>query len=338
MHRHNKIFRYCLSLALLATTTAAQQPEIRIQSNLVVVPALVRNEEGNLVYSLTADDFIVRDNGTDQKIHLETDRDPHPLALVVAIQTAGNGARQEKYINGLSTMIENIAGNTPQTVALVAFGNKPALAADFSKDPAIIREKLKYPPSLGSGSAILDAVAFSLNLLRQQPEQYRKAILLVSETRDHGSKAKHEEIVQQIARSNTAVYSVAFSPAATQFKDALTGPGQPHKAISINPMLPESAGYFELTPLILMAINGMRANSAEEMATLSGGEYTFFNNKHEFDQDLNAIANHLPNRYLLSFQPSSSQSGLHSIDVRLKNHPKWNVTARTSYWSLAETE
>ena len=331
-----------LSIGMLTGPSGAQEaakkqlpnspPNIEIKSNLVVVPALVRNAEGNVVYSLTANDFLVLDNGVEQKIRLENDLAPQPLALVVAIQTGGNGARQQEYLTGLSTMIENIDGSVPAKIAVVAFGSEPSLVAEFSTNQEMIREKLKHSPSVGGGSAILDAVAFSLHLLEEQPIQYRKAILLISETRDHGSKMRRAEIIEAIARSNTAIYSVAFSPAITQFKDALTGPGQVSKPPAIAPF-PGPIAYFDIQALLDLAINGVRTNAAEEMASLSGGEYIRFDNKQEFDQNLNSIANHLPNRYILSFQPASSQSGFHLISVRLKSHPNWSVTARTSYWA-----
>jgi VWFA-related protein len=310
----------------------APQPTIQVQSNLVVVPALVQDPEGNVVYSLTADDFSLEDNGVIQKITLEDELDPAPLALVVAIQSGANGERQQQYLAGLSTMIEDLGGSHPVQIAVVAFGREPALAAPFSTNRELTREKLQHPPSVGGGSAIIDAVAFSLQVLDGQPKQYRKAILLISETRDHGSRTTRSQMVEALARSNTAVYSVAFSPAMTQWKDALTQPGHINKPLQVDPLGPTTA-YFDFTPLMMMAINGMRSNSAEEVAGLSGGEYIRFDNRRELDRSLNTIANHLPNRYLLTFQPSATQPGLHSINVRVKHHPDWSVTARSSYWA-----
>ena len=113
MRPHNLISSCCLLTTVLLQPTLAQQPtekppQIKVESNLVIVPALVKTEQGDLVYSLTADDFLVRDNGAEQKIRLENDLDLRPLVLVVAIQTAGNGARQQRYEDGLATMIENL--------------------------------------------------------------------------------------------------------------------------------------------------------------------------------------------------------------------------------------
>jgi VWFA-related protein len=336
----------CLLAGLLAGAADAQQsdqtqtkntsPTFQIRSNLVLVPALVRKASGELVYSLRADDFSVKDNGVEQKITLESDVQARPLALVIVLQANGNGIRQQEYLSGLSTMVDNIAGNVSHRVALVTFGSLPSMTVEFSKTLDPIIEKLKHLPPSDGGSAILDAVDFSLLLLEEQPKEYRRAILLISETRDHGSKTSQKHVIRSIGESNTAIYSVAFSPAKTQFKDALTGPGGSNPPYNLSVFFPPVVAYFNLKPLLDMAINGMERNTAEEMASLSGGEYIRFDNKKEFDGDLNQVANHLPNRYLLSFQPSDPKPGLHVIEVRVKNHPEWTVMSRTFYWAAGD--
>src|ERR1700761_3093390 len=104
MRLQNLVSRCCFSVLILAKATAGQQAaeklqntpsQIQVQANLVVTPVLVKDGDGSLVYSLTADDFVVRDNGVEQKIRLENNVDLPPLALVIAVQTAGNGARQQ---------------------------------------------------------------------------------------------------------------------------------------------------------------------------------------------------------------------------------------------------
>jgi len=68
------------------------QNRIRTSSTVVLVPALVKTKSGETVFSLTADDFILTDNGVPQTLHLETDTDSQPLALVVIVETGGQGA------------------------------------------------------------------------------------------------------------------------------------------------------------------------------------------------------------------------------------------------------
>jgi len=48
---------------------------------------------------------------------------------------------------------------------------------------------------------------------------------------------------------------------------------------------------------------------------------------------MNSFANHLHNRYLLSFEPKSPHSGLHQIRVRLKEPVPGTVLFRSNYWA-----
>jgi hypothetical protein len=62
-----------------------------------------------------------------------------------------------------------------------------------------------------SGAVILDGIAFAVEQLRGQPPRYRRAILLLSETVDQGSKTKLDEALRLISDTNTAMYSFSFS-------------------------------------------------------------------------------------------------------------------------------
>jgi len=77
----------------------------------------------------------------------------------------------------------------------------------------------------------------------------------------------------------------------------------------------------------------MRQNTAEAVAQLTGGEYFQFKDARTLERDLVTISNHVPNRYVLSFQPSSPHPGLHVIQLKLKQYPNLEVTSRSSYWA-----
>src|ERR1700720_3981081 len=109
----------------------SQTPSFSTHSSLVVVPALVRSKSGSLVYTLTADDFSLTDDGVLQKVTLEQDPGGEPLALVVVIEVGGAGAREfNKYSSiapPLGPMLESIVGNVPHKVAVVTFDSAPTL-------------------------------------------------------------------------------------------------------------------------------------------------------------------------------------------------------------------
>src|SRR5947207_1277234 len=70
----------------------AQVPTITTRSNLVLVPVLVKSKAAKVVFSLTAEDFILTDNGVPQSVRVEEDALGQPLALAVIVETGGQGA------------------------------------------------------------------------------------------------------------------------------------------------------------------------------------------------------------------------------------------------------
>jgi hypothetical protein len=85
------------------------------------------------------------------------------------------------------------------------------------------------------------------------------------------------------------------------------------------------------------AVEGMRRNAPEAVARLTGGEFYAVDSRRSIEGDLMTLANHIPNRYVLSFRPQSPAPGLHSIELQLKSYSSLVVTARTSYWANSDS-
>jgi hypothetical protein len=85
----------------------------------------------------------------------------------------------------------------------------------------------------------------------------------------------------------------------------------------------------------IAAFDGLQKDIPETVARLTGGEYFKLGNQKTLVRDLHTISNHIPNRYVLSFQPQSPHPGLHAIDLRLPGYSGLKVTARGSYWAEA---
>ena len=83
----------------------------------------------------------------------------------------------------------------------------------------------------------------------------------------------------------------------------------------------------------IAATDGLRRNIPETVARLTGGEYFKLTNPANLERDLATISNHIPNRYVLSFQPQSPHPGLHAVTLSVPGYSKLQVTARTSYWA-----
>jgi VWFA-related protein len=327
--------RRLLTIALLLTTArilaqTADDSTIRVDSRLVVVPALVQNSGKDVAYSLRAEDFQLTDRGLPQKLSLDDAKD-RPLSLVVLMQTGGAAVREFDKYRGLEAMLADILGRSPNQVAIINFDSQPEAASPFTSDIAQWTDAIDHPDPGNSGAAIRDALKFSMNLLAEQPRNHRKVILLISQPQDSGSTTSAEEIARMAGETDTAIYSIIFTPQITRLKGALNDPsGERHKSIT----LPTGTfdAYFDLTEPLHMVIDAMKKDAASEIATLSGGEALRFSDRNQLDYTLAVIGRHIQNRYMLSFSPSKPTAGFHSIKVSLLNHPELAVTARTGYW------
>jgi hypothetical protein len=193
------------------TDSPQSKTAIRTSSTLVLVPALVKNKSGETVFSLTANDFALTDNGTPQTLQMETDTDSQPLGLVVIVETGGQGAQHLRDYEGLGAVLDAVIGDVRHLVAVVSFDSKPRIAQDFTDDTDAAAKTIANLEDGDQGAAILDALIFSIDLLRDVPPRYRRAVLLFTETADSGSETSLDDAVRSVGDTNTAIYGFGFS-------------------------------------------------------------------------------------------------------------------------------
>jgi len=361
-------------------TANEQGSSFSSQTTNVLVPALVRDAAGKVVYTLQADDFVLTDDEVPQELTLLQDTGGEPLALVIVIESGASGAREfqkyERLVPPLAPMLWSIVGNVFHRVAVVTFDSSPKLIQTFTPDleeAAVTLRDLSvgcsrhnhYPncsgpkpvhdkPTGGNGAAILDSLVFAVDMLRSESEGYRRAILLVTETVDRGSTTTMEQAVRAITDTNTTIYAIGFSTAKSEAAHYAhhqlppsSGGGQlsedlrsdpPHGCLSKgrNPLPDDASGrwsqYYDSAATIAAA-DSLLKNVPATVARLTGGEYFKLGSERNLEQDLMAIGNHLPNRYILSFHPLAPHSGLHVLRLMLPDYEGLLVTARTSYWA-----
>lgn len=395
-----------------AQTTGSSTPTLKTESNLVIVPSLVTDKTGHPVFGLKASDFVLTDNGVPQKLTLEQDAGSGPLALIVLIE-AGAAKRASGWhpsstgpppdrFNTLPVMVDALTGNVPRHIAVVGFDSGPEILQDFTPNMDRITsaiDDMNNNIDGDGGAAILDALQFSLDMLRSQPMQYRRAILLLSETNDRGSKTQLNDALRSISDTNTAIYSLAYSTGNTKASEyasrelptkrapckendesclllremeasgnkaemisggaldvlinglALDNPNpgpahgcmsasDPTVAVAKNPATRAYDCLGQLLPPLTLAKVGaiaakedLKRNIPQTVARLTGGEYYKLSDAKSLESSLQAISNHIPNRYILSFQPQSPQPGFHLITLQLPAYANIRISARNGYWA-----
>ena len=296
---------------------------LQTRTNLVSIPTLVRSATGEPVYGLTVKDFLITDNGVEQKqITLDEDTDRAPMSLVVLVETGRAAADEFDKMQGLPTMLDALVGDTPHRLAVVSFDSKPHLIQNFTSRTETVASALRTIEPGDSGAAILDAVWYAADMLQDEPKQNQHTILLISETRDHGSRTPVKAVIQKINFSNVIVTTLTFAPARTEFLNELKHGGGPG-----------------LIGPLMFAVQALRKNAAATIPQMTGGEYLRFNNGKGLDGKVGMLANQVHNRYMLSFQPENPTPGLHLLRVRLRNLDIGaSVIARASYWAQAPVD
>jgi hypothetical protein len=255
------------------------------------------------------------------------------LSLVVVVQCSRETYRQFNNMQGLISMVDDLTGGAPRQVAVVSYGTEPELITEHDGDPAftsdagtIARNLGEVQPCDDGGAATLDAVDFANHLFEEDKStavsRNRRAILLIGETRDHGSKIKPEAVVANLGRSNTVVDAVSFNPGKTSVLDSLV-----HGQMGPGPL-----------GLLVMAVEALKKNVPHTLAELSGGEYTNFTTQHGFDAGIHRLANHIHNYYLLSFVPTGVKgepvaAGMHRITVKIPDYPDAKIRTRLTYYA-----
>lgn len=345
-----------LSLAALdvrAQQNHPEQPALTVRSTLVQVPALVKTKQGQVVFELKAHDFILTDNGAPQYPTLDQDTDSHPLALAIIVETGAAGARHLADYRRLDAVLDALIGNVDHRIAVVSFDSTPQLLVPFTNNTTDASSNLTTLREGDSGAAILDALAFATTQLQAQPTRYRRAILLLSETIDHGSDISLNDALRLISDTNTIMYSFGFSSTksavsheASKFNGSEPGPA--HGCFSRDGANAEYEGHYSsqvldcistLAPPLRLATmaflasrDGLRINTAESVAQLTGGEFHHFHNSEDLKAGLIALSNERANYYALSFHPTSPEPGLHALHLELKDHPNLVVRSRSEYW------
>ncbi|WP_419805479.1 VWA domain-containing protein [Terriglobus sp.] len=303
------------------TDPAAQQPyTLQTGASLILVPTTV-DIKGKVLYGLTKDQFTLTDDGAPRPFRLEEPVDSLGLSLVVLLQCSRSAVVEYSRIQGLPTMIDSLVGAAPHEVALVRYGAHPELVQPFTRKMDKIEAAMpRMAPCEDNAAATTDALSYAASILENRDLRYRRAIMLISETRDHGSHVSEADVIAQLGRNNIVVDSFAYSPYRDDLRDEIK-PGRG----------PGILGFG--VQLLVAMVQSFRQNVPKTVSRLSGGEYDNFGTEKGFDNAAIRLSNRIHNYYLLSFTiPGGATPGLHELNVTVPQYPEATIRARRNYW------
>jgi VWFA-related protein len=291
-----------------------QDQAIKSQVTLVNLFATVRDKNKRVVTGLKQADFKISEDNQDQKIAFFSQEVALPITMALLLDTSGSeqdnlGAIQEAG----SSFLRRILRKGDEALVM-SFDSDVDLLSDFTDDRAqldraIHRSRINIPSggSIGgnpgpvgsrqiTGTALYDAIYLACSE-KLTSEAGRKAIVIVTDADDQGSKVRLEEAIEAAQRTDTVI----------------------HILLVVDPRY------------------GGNASVAHKLAEETGGRMISVRSEKKLMEAFDEISEELRNQYTLGYYPSNAarDGKFRKIRVETVNHDL-KVLARRGYYAPKE--
>ena len=306
-----------LWVALLA---AQQNPNIRVDVDLVTVMCSVTDRTGAPARGLKKEDFQLRDNGQGREIRDFWQESDLPLTIALVVDVSGS---QSGFIKGhreaVAQFFQQVIGErdramvvqVAQAARLVSdlSGSKDELDAALGKIGTREARQLpmlgppcrnkEFPKSCG-GTALWHGLYYAAEKLKAV--KGRKAIVVLSDGMDTGSDISLPTLIEMAQSAEVAVYSIKY---------------------------PNPARFFSITAAIAQAVS----RGMERLSRETGG-LAYTNPGHRTGEVFAEIETDLRNVYVLGINPpeSARDGQFHKLDVSTVRQGL-KVRFRAGYWA-----
>jgi VWFA-related protein len=326
------------------------QSKISTEVKLVTVYAAVRDKHGKIIPNLNQADFALQEDARPQTIKYFARESDLPLTLGLLVDTSMSQRRvldQEKSAS--YSFFDHILREDKDKAFLIHFDREVELLQDLTAS----REKLRAALELvdtpqftntrggggqgggpggsghghgGGGTLLYDSIYLASNELMKK-QQGRKALVILTDGVDHGSKESLNTAIASAQRADTAVYSILFADEDAYSSYGRGGYGG-HGGYPGGGMGRGGPGRYPQQE----HPDGKKV--LERISKETGGQLFEVKKKLSIEQIYAMIEEELRNQYSLAYTPDrpNADSTYHLIHVTV-NQKDLIVQAREGYYS-----
>ncbi|HYP52825.1 MAG TPA: VWA domain-containing protein, partial [Pyrinomonadaceae bacterium] len=272
-----------LLLVLAATSTppglsqSAAAPGAQVRLTLTVT-----DEHGRDVSALSKEHVTVFEEKTPAEVTLFEQSNP-PASVVIVFDLSRN---QTKLLAAARKAFFNLAarGSAGSEYFILGFDQETHLASDWARTPEQLAAGLDRLAAAKPSNkhALYDALSAALRKA-ESGAHTKRVVVLLSDGRDHGSRASKDEVLEQLKRSEATLYAV-------------------------NPRAGES--------LLPGAAESLTLN---KLCSVSGGFASYASTGVEFYEFFERLAVELMNQYTVAFAPrDAARAGWLRLDFKAK--------------------
>jgi len=284
-----------------AAANATSHPDVRIRvdTNLVIIPATVTDPMNRLVTGLERDNFTIYEDNVLQPIKSFSVEDS-PVSIGIIFDLSGS--MSSKITNARHALSEFLRTANPQDeFFVIGFNDRPQVIVDYTSNVDDIEARMmQLKPE--NRTALLDAIYMGVDKLKQSKYE-RRAMIIVSDGGDNRSRYSERELRNAVRESDLQIYAIGI------FDFYATTPE-------------EVAGPMLLTDICDMTGGRMfRASDTSELGDIA-----------------TAISSELRNQYVIGYKPLNVKQDAtwRKVKVRLQpppGLPLLTVHARNGYYA-----
>jgi len=328
-----------------ATAQTVPPTTIPVEVKVVNVLATVRKKHGEIVRNLAKDDFALEEDGRPQTIRYFAQETDLPLTLGLVIDTSGSQRRvldQERSAS--STFLDQVLRVDKDKAFVIHFDREVELLQDLTSSrqkldaalqslqtPQFNREggqrdgsdpsdSQSYPQQGsrrrgggGGGTLLYDAVYLASNEMMMK-QQGRKALIVLSDGVDRGSKETLASAIEAAQRADTLVYSILFKAEQEYGNGGFGGRGMGGMGGRGGMGRHGGGGRYpqESRP------DGKKI--LEQISKETGGRLFEVSKKEPIEQIYASVQDELRNQYSLGYTPNPANTGpgYHKITLTTK--------------------
>jgi VWFA-related protein len=305
-----------LALALPALPQAqtqgqGQTPVIKTEVTLVNLFATVRDKNKHVMTDLKQDDFKIFEDNHEEKIAFFSKEMALPITLGLMLDTSGSEQRNLGAIQDAGSRFLHRVLRKGDEAMVLSFDSDVNLLADFTDDRSILDRAISKAriniPDMGmiagnpgpvgnqqiTGTALYDAIYLACGE-KLNGEAGRKAVIIVTDAEDEGSKVKLEEAIEAAQRTDTVI----------------------HILLVVDPRF------------------GGNPSVAHKLADETGGRMISVRSEKNLEEAFDQISEELRSQYTLGYYPTNNAKDgkFRRIKVEL-NNSDLKVLARKGYYA-----
>jgi len=204
--------------------SAGPRSNIRVDTNLVLIPVTVTDPLNRFVTGLEREHFKVEEDKIEQEISHFASEDA-ALSVGLVFDTSGSmGSKLQKSRQAAAQFFKT--SNPNDEFFLVQFNEKPELSVSFTTHVEDVQSRMTFSQSRGR-TALLDAVYLALHEMKKARNP-RKALLVLSDGGDNSSRYTESEIKNLVREADVQIYAIGiFEPVGGRGRTAeeMAGPG-----------------------------------------------------------------------------------------------------------------